>query len=130
MRLFGKKDKEHEAVKPSGFTGTLIDHGHARGLLVHKPKDGGVRLLDPPVSVVLPRSFLEKGMVDGWIECLDPTVHYIHTGPEHNPTQSVEAVTHYSYVVFHTLDGDLTYEITQNPGKGDRAYYGRFYRHG
>lgn len=131
MGLFSrKKDEPREANVPSAFSGVMIDHGHPRGLLVHKPKTGGVRLLDPPVEAIFPRSFLEKGIADGWVEGVEPTIHYIHTGPVDDPTRSVEAVTHYRYIVFNTLDGQVVYEITQNPGKEDRAYYGRAYRNG
>ncbi len=117
----------------------LVDYGTHRGLLLHKVADEpielaagvtvkplkGVRLLDPPRQVVLPRSTIQNGLNQGYVSVVEPGIVYIHTGPSEDPTRNVEALETYKYVVFHTMDGDVTYEITQQPCREDRAYYGR-----
>lgn len=148
MGLFNKDKKLPESVgmlfKEAKKQGPgLVDYGRHKGLAMHKMAEydeatgeaildaeghkvlAGIRLYGPPVEVGLPRSVIERGIREQWATVTEPTTVYLHTGPAENPSQQVDAVTHYKYVTFHTLDGDYTYEITQNPDREDRAYYGR-----
>ena len=128
MGLFTKK-KDAPAklapVTPIAPFGGFVDYGSPRGLRIHLPKSGGVRLIEPPVHGVFPRSIVERGRREGWIETTGGNLEYLHTGPTDDPTSSVDAVEHFTHITFHTLDGDLTYFIEQNPGRGDRSYHGR-----
>lgn len=137
MGLFSRKPKFDAPLRDEGVplrerSTQLTDHGRAKGLVIWKTATAnsegtkefaGIRLIEPPISVVLPRTVIQRALAEGWGSVVEPSEVFLTVSPD--PDAQPYRVIHYKYVIFHTLDGDVTYEITQNPNREDKAYYGR-----
>lgn len=107
---------------------SLDDDGHksfrnvVTGLVAPKPL-AGIRIgsIDdhstPPRVTGTSVKNAEAGMSEGWLSLVDPQPVVFACGPAGKPFAKTLTFVHASAVVFHTLDGDVTYRVTRNPGK-------------
>lgn len=106
----------------------LDDDGHpsfrdvVTGQVAPKPL-AGIRIgsIDdrntPPQVTGTSEKNVEKGQSEGWLTLVDPQPVVFATGTPDRPFSKTLTFVHASALVFHTLDGDVTYRVTRQPGK-------------
>lgn len=63
-------------------------------------------------------SFVAKGISEGWIEGEGEALVVRTAGPRENPFgPRPHAFRHFTYLTFKTVDGDVRYEVVENPDK-------------
>jgi hypothetical protein len=97
----------------------------------------GVKLEIAPDECRLSTSFVDRGINEGWLEGFGESLIRRPAGPADNPTRAWHYFTHYDELVFHTVDGDVTYRVTRQPDKyvegdetGVMSVTDEFYRSG
>lgn len=98
------------------------------GLLIHKLAEetggemlprplAGVRLKDAPPLATVPTKVVSAGVAEGWASLVGERVVHRPGGPASNPWLHTHTFQHADAIVFHTLDGDVTYRVTHQPDK-------------
>lgn len=78
----------------------------------------GVRLEDAPDVVRVSTKVVAAGVAEGWVTLVGERVVHRPSGPAADPWGApAHTFRHADAVVFHTLDGDVTYRVTHQPDK-------------
>jgi hypothetical protein len=80
----------------------------------------GVQIEDkPPKRAKLPTGFVANGISEGWIEAEGEGELVVRSsGPRENPFgPAPHTFIHYDALIFKTVDGDVRYEVVENPDK-------------
>lgn len=79
----------------------------------------GVQIEDPPKHARLPTSSLSLWRSEGWAEVEGARLVVRSGGPPADPWRGTSAhvFEHCDFVILHTVDGDLRYEVVENPDK-------------
>jgi len=77
----------------------------------------GVELVDPPHECSVPTGWVDRGVVEGWIEQVNARAVGRPAGPADEPASVIHRFTHADQLVFHTLDGEFVYDVTHQPDK-------------
>lgn len=72
---------------------------------------------DPPKETVVPRSFVSRGRVEGWLDLEGEEVVHRPGGPADDPWRRTHTFIHAKAIVLKTVDGDVRYRVTKNPDK-------------
>lgn len=99
------------------------------GLRIHKLADrsdgrgapwplAGVRLLDAPDATQIPTNVVADAIAQGWATGEDGRQVVRPSGRTPDDlTKPPHVFVHYSRIIFHTLDGDVTYRVLHQPDK-------------
>ncbi len=79
------------------------------------PGDGSA-LDGPPKEFLISTTKVQEGLTEGWISGDVEPVHR-PAGPPEMPWRSTHTFLHATQLTFHTLDGDFTYDVKENPDK-------------
>lgn len=82
----------------------------------------GINLEDAPDKVRVSTNIISGGVAEGWAELVNPTPVVRPAGrtmAEWNSSQTGTPHTfiHADAIIFHTLDGDVTYKVAHQPDK-------------
>lgn len=82
----------------------------------------GVVLEDAPEETVISTGYVARGIAEGWIEGVNARPVVRPAGPTHvdwhsGVTGQPHVFVHYDALIFHTLDGDVTYRVVHQPDK-------------
>lgn len=84
----------------------------------HEPwPSAGIQLEVAPDECKIPTSVVDRGIQEGWITANGENLIRRPAGPADNPTRAWHYFVHYGQLVFHTVDGDVTYNVTRQPDK-------------
>jgi len=70
-----------------------------------------------PRKTRVPIKTITRGIIEGWAELVNPQMVFRPGGPPEEPYRVTHAFTHADAIVFHGLQGDVTYRVTQQPDK-------------
>lgn len=80
----------------------------------------GVRIEgETPRETTLSTDFVANGRNEGWIAVDGERVEHASGGPEGNPWAITHTFVCYDTITVKTVDGDVVYRVTQNPGKDE-----------
>lgn len=79
---------------------------------------------DAPKETLLPIAFVNRGRSELWIKLIGERVVVRSAGPPEDPLRSTHTFVHADQIVLHTIDGDLTYDVVDNPDKWPDAKEG------
>lgn len=84
-----------------------------------RPLIGVVIEGETPDAAKLPTGWVARGKSEGWIEVEGEEVVHRSAGPPEDPWGGEPAHTfvHYDRIVLKTVDGDVVYEVVENPDK-------------
>lgn len=71
----------------------------------------------PPTQIELTTSWVGRGAAEGWIELEGAEVVHRAGGPPENPWGVTHSFVHASAIVLKTVEGDVRYEVVDNPDK-------------
>lgn len=101
-------------------------------LRIHKLAGGGLRLGStedfdaPPRITGLSTDKVEEGQAEGWLTLVDGAPVSFPGGPADKPWARTHTFVQAEKIIFHTINGDVTYRVTRNPGKygadGEHAF--------
>lgn len=78
-----------------------------------------------PAVTGISSAMIDQGQREGWLTLVDPTPVTFPGGTKDRPWAVTHTFVQASKVIFHTVDGDVTYRVSRNPGKytanGDEA---------
>lgn len=81
----------------------------------------GIEIEDPPDHVAVPEGYVASAKAEGWVTTVPESVEQPvirSTGPPENPWgPPPHTFIHYEQVIFHTIAGDLVYDVAENPDK-------------
>lgn len=77
----------------------------------------GVQIADPPDETTASTTFINAGVAEDWITLVGSRVHHAPGGPPADIWRVTHTFVEADRVVFHTVEGDLVYEVVSNPGK-------------
>jgi hypothetical protein len=88
------------------------------GIQIGSPDDRGT----PPQVTGVSTQLVDQGQAEGWLTLVDAEPKVFAGGPATAPFAKTHTFVHAAKIVFHTVDGDVTYRVTRNPGKyvGDK----------
>lgn len=72
---------------------------------------------DLPQRTALNTGFVSKAVSEGWAELEGRTVVHRPGGPEDDPWRVTHTFVQADAIVFHLVDGDVRYNIVENPDK-------------
>lgn len=73
----------------------------------------------PPQVTGIGQRAADLAELEGWLTRVNPTVLTAPGGPVERPLAKVHTFVPADEIVFHTLDGDVRYRVTRQPGKYD-----------
>lgn len=123
IRKFAKDDGQPRVAGFDPITGakTFIDPN------TFKPSPKaleGVRIINDdgvPRVTGLATHYVANAVVEGWMELVNPEPHHYPGGPAGDPWRVTHSFMHADAIVIKTLDGDVRYRVTRQPGKYDAA---------
>ncbi len=74
---------------------------------------------DAPELTRVPMKFIDAGKAEGWLRLEGEKVTHAPGGPPGQPWKVTHTFITGDRVVFLTVDGEVAYDITHNPGKYD-----------
>lgn len=77
----------------------------------------GIEIKDPPTETGVSTAIVATGRAEGWLELVGESVEHRSGGPDHNPWAVTHTFVTAEKLVFKTLNGDVVYQVTRNPGK-------------
>lgn len=77
----------------------------------------GVQIEDPPDETTASTTFVNAGVAEGWIDLVGSRVQHAPGGPPADQWRVTHTFIEADRLVFHTVDGDLVYDVVANPGK-------------
>lgn len=80
--------------------------------------DGGASS-DPPKKTVVPMSWVQRGLSEGWIALEGQRTAHKPGGPEIDPWRVTHTFLQADAVIIKAVDGDVRYTVTRNPDKYD-----------
>lgn len=84
----------------------------------HEPwPTAGVKLEVAPDECRLATTVVDRGVEEGWIELVNDQLVRRPAGPAENPTRSWHYFNHCTQIIFHTVDGDVEYDVIYQPDK-------------
>lgn len=86
------------------------DDGSLKG--VKFDNEGG-----PPKITGTGMRYVADAEAEGWITRVNPSLYVAPGGTVDNPASVVHTFVGADELVFHTLDGDVRYKVTRQPGK-------------
>lgn len=122
--LEGHDDDDHIVIDPAEFEQILFNP--ATPEVEHEPwplagiafaSNGGEIRESPPKRTVISTTKVQEGLVEGWIQLVGQKIVYAPAGPAEDPLRSTHAFRQADAVIFRTVDGDVRYDVTRNPGK-------------
>lgn len=70
-----------------------------------------------PTETALSTDMVTTGRGEGWLELVGEDVVHKPGGPSHSPWAVTHTFVTAEQIVFKTVHGDVTYNVTKNPGK-------------
>lgn len=77
----------------------------------------GIRLDDAPEVANYPTRNANQGVEEGWLTIEGAEPQHRAGGNSRNPWAVTHTFIHATALVFHTVDGDVRYEVTSQPDK-------------
>lgn len=77
----------------------------------------GIRLDVAPGATVVSTSVVSQGIAEGWLTAVGEKVVHRPGGSSADKWAVTHTFRQATALVFHTLDGDVTYKVTHNPDK-------------
>jgi hypothetical protein len=77
----------------------------------------GWNLENTPEETTVSQSLMRQWIADGFVTAEGERVEHAPGGPPEDPWRVTHTFYNYDTVTFHTLDGDVSYDVTFNPGK-------------
>lgn len=66
-----------------------------------------------------PTSLIARGIAEGWVEAEGEELVHEPAGPPSNPWSRTNTFLHYDAIIIKTVDGDVRYQVTHQPGHYD-----------
>lgn len=77
----------------------------------------GLKIEEAPKRCEIPTSFVERGLVEGWLSIKAPRMVHRPGGPPEQPWAVTHTFRHGETLVLHAVDGDVRYTVVENPDK-------------
>lgn len=78
---------------------------------------------DIPVRTSTSQNYLKQAEAEGWVTLYGKKVVHRPGGPQHDPWSTTHTFVQCERVVFHTVDGDITYRVVENPDKWPATHH-------
>lgn len=72
---------------------------------------------EPPAETAISTDMITTGRGEGWLSLVGEDVVHRPGGPGHSPWAVTHTFVTAEQIVFKTVHGDVTYNVTRNPGK-------------